>query len=82
MIKPWDDFRGSIVDLLESHGLNVIYVTTAIALFVCIMAARRIRKWDQLEESEQSLIKSVFIATAGMIIICILELAGVFDPWK
>lgn len=82
MIELWDDFRGSIVDLLESFGLNVIYVVTIIVLYVCVLSIKRAKNWDELEKSEQSLIKSVFIATAGMIIICILELAGVFDPWK
>lgn len=78
MLEAWDNFRGTIVVFFESHGFDIVYVTTAFMLALCLIALKKAKDWDRLDDSDRFLLKSVFFATAVTVVICVFHLAGVF----
>ena len=78
MLEAWKDFRRSIYFFLENQGIDVVYLTAGFMLVLSLVALKRVKRWNKLDEIDQRLLKAIFFATAVAVLGSILHLFGVF----
>ena len=61
-----------IVKLLESHGMNPIYVSTVFMIAASLYEYRNLRKDKNLSPESKGWIKSIFFATAVCIFVSVI----------
>ena len=78
MLQSYKDFRAWIANLLESQGVDVMYLAAILGLIVSFKALKKVKNWDKLDDSDRFLVRSIFFATSVAIVGSILHFAGYF----
>ena len=63
-----------IVKFLEGHGINPLYLVTAICVIISASYVKRLKTWRNEPLFRKSIIVSTFFATAVTVILTIVEL--------
>ena len=78
MLERVQEGRGRLAEFLQESGIDPVYAATFLLLGLTLLQWKNVRRWNELEESEQFLLKALFFATAVAIIGCMLHIAGLF----
>lgn len=68
-----------ISDFIRSFGVNPIYVATLIMLFLSYLDFKKLKKWDELGQTEKIYIKLTWAFTIVIIIASIINLLVDFN---